>query len=177
MQFWYITLTLRNIWTVTVCSVLWWTFRIRCLRKNSIHLAKFLQKHNTIHRRSNAYDSRSEIGRQFTVQGGVYNCFMARQGLFSDNSQNRKSANHPWATINSSLHCLRSVILLVFKQERARQFNNKVDSLNACYHSVQNLLSSSLLSQNLKIKIYRNYNFSRCFVWMWKLIPDIEGET
>jgi len=26
---------------------------------------------------------------------------------------------------------------------------------NACYHSVQNLLSSNLLSQNLKIKIYR----------------------
>jgi len=27
---------------------------------------------------------------------------------------------------------------------------------NACYHSVQNLSSSSLLSKNLKIKIYRN---------------------
>jgi hypothetical protein len=26
---------------------------------------------------------------------------------------------------------------------------------NACYHSVYNLLSSSLLSKNLKIKIYR----------------------
>jgi len=26
---------------------------------------------------------------------------------------------------------------------------------NACYHSAQNLLSSSLLSKNLKIKIYR----------------------
>ena len=26
---------------------------------------------------------------------------------------------------------------------------------NACYHSVQNLLSSSLLSKNLKIKIYK----------------------
>ena len=26
---------------------------------------------------------------------------------------------------------------------------------NACYHSVQNLLSSSLLSKNVKIKIYR----------------------
>ena len=26
---------------------------------------------------------------------------------------------------------------------------------NACYYSVQNLLSSSLLSKNIKIKIYR----------------------
>jgi len=29
-------------------------------------------------------------------------------------------------------------------------------SVKACYHSVQNLLSSSLLSKNLKIKIYKN---------------------
>ena len=28
--------------------------------------------------------------------------------------------------------------------------------MKACYHSVQNLLSSSLLSKNLKIKIYKN---------------------
>ena len=37
---------------------------------------------------------------------------------------------------------------------------------NACYHSVQNLLSSSLLSKNLKIMIYRTINFARRFVWM-----------
>ena len=32
---------------------------------------------------------------------------------------------------------------------------SRLMSGNACYHSVQNLLSSSLLSKNLKIKIYR----------------------
>ena len=31
----------------------------------------------------------------------------------------------------------------------------QLKSGNACYYSVQNLLSSSLLSKNLKIKIYR----------------------
>ena len=31
----------------------------------------------------------------------------------------------------------------------------RLKSGNACYHSVQNLLSSRLLSRNLKIKIYR----------------------
>jgi len=31
----------------------------------------------------------------------------------------------------------------------------RLNSGNACYHSVQNILSSSLLSKNLKIKIYR----------------------
>jgi len=33
---------------------------------------------------------------------------------------------------------------------------NKLEPGNACYRSVQNLLSSSLLSKYLKIKIYRN---------------------
>ena len=32
----------------------------------------------------------------------------------------------------------------------------RLRSGNACYHSVQNLLSSRLLSKYLKIKIYRN---------------------
>ena len=40
---------------------------------------------------------------------------------------------------------------------------------NACYHSVLNLLSSSLLSKNLKIKIYRTINwpvvFDGCETW------------
>ena len=39
-------------------------------------------------------------------------------------------------------------VLFLIKQSRLR-------SGNVCYHSVQNLLSSRLLSKNLKIKIYR----------------------
>jgi hypothetical protein len=34
------------------------------------------------------------------------------------------------------------------------EIKSRLKSGNACYHSVQNLLSSSLLSKNLKIKIY-----------------------
>jgi len=37
----------------------------------------------------------------------------------------------------------------------AEEIKSRVSSGNACYHSVQNLMSSSLLSKNLKIKIYR----------------------
>ena len=36
------------------------------------------------------------------------------------------------------------------------EFKSRVKSENACYHSVRNLLSSSLLSKHLKIKIYRS---------------------
>ena len=35
------------------------------------------------------------------------------------------------------------------------EINSRLRSGNACYHSVQNLLSSRLLSKNLKITIYR----------------------
>jgi hypothetical protein len=34
------------------------------------------------------------------------------------------------------------------------EINNRLNSGNACYHSVQNLLSSRLLSKNIKIRIY-----------------------
>ena len=37
----------------------------------------------------------------------------------------------------------------------AEEIKSRMRSGNACYHSVQNLLSSRLLSKNLKIKIYR----------------------
>jgi len=40
----------------------------------------------------------------------------------------------------------------IFIQE---EIKNRLKLGNACYYSVQNLLSSSLLSKNLKIKIYR----------------------
>ena len=35
------------------------------------------------------------------------------------------------------------------------EIKSRLKSGNACYHSVQNLFSSSLLSKKLKIKIYR----------------------
>jgi len=35
------------------------------------------------------------------------------------------------------------------------EINSGLKSGNACHHSVQNLLSLSLLSKNIKIKIYR----------------------
>src|SRR5215475_10318567 len=35
------------------------------------------------------------------------------------------------------------------------EIKSRLKSGNACYHSVQNILSSSLLSKNLKIKMYR----------------------
>jgi hypothetical protein len=44
---------------------------------------------------------------------------------------------------------------LINQNSIQREVNSILISRNACCHSVQNLLSSSLLSKNLKSKIYR----------------------
>jgi len=45
----------------------------------------------------------------------------------------------------------------------SEEIKSRLRSGNACYHSVQNLLSSRLLSKNLKIKIYKTIILS--VVW------------
>ena len=44
---------------------------------------------------------------------------------------------------------------LTNKNSIQEEIKSRSKSMNACYHLVQNLLSSSLLSKNLNIKIYR----------------------
>jgi ribosomal protein S2 len=40
------------------------------------------------------------------------------------------------------------------------EIKGRLNSVNACYNSVQYLLSSCLLSKNMKIRIYRTVNFA-----------------
>jgi len=51
------------------------------------------------------------------------------------------------------------------------EIKSRMKSGNACYHSVQNLLSSSSLSKNLKIKIYRTIILPVAVYWCetWSL--------
>jgi hypothetical protein len=45
---------------------------------------------------------------------------------------------------------------LTYQNFIQEEIKNRLRSGNACYHSMQNLLSFILLSKNIKIKIYRN---------------------
>jgi hypothetical protein len=45
-------------------------------------------------------------------------------------------------------------------QEEAK---SRLNSGNGCYHSVQSILSSCLLSRNVKVKLY---NSASCFAWV-----------
>jgi len=51
----------------------------------------------------------------------------------------------------------------------AEEIKSRLKSWNACYHSVQNRLSSRLLSKNIKIKIHRIITLPvvlyRCETW------------
>jgi hypothetical protein len=38
-------------------------------------------------------------------------------------------------------------------------------------------LSSHLLSKNIKIRIYKNYNIAIGSLWVWNLVSDIKGGT
>jgi hypothetical protein len=43
---------------------------------------------------------------------------------------------------------------------------SRLNSGNACDHSVQSLLSSRLLSRNVKVKNIRKHNSASCFAWV-----------
>jgi len=57
---------------------------------------------------------------------------------------------------NDNSSCEKCGTVQIFGNNLNKSIQEETASrLNACYHSVQNLLSSSLLSKNLKIKIHR----------------------
>ena len=56
----------------------------------------------------------------------------------------------------------------------AEEIKSRLRSGNACYHSVQNLLSSRLLSKNLKIKTYKTIILP-VFCMGVNLVADIAG--
>ena len=51
--------------------------------------------------------------------------------------------------------CVYLGTTLTNRNSIAKEIKSRLRSGKACYHSVQNLLSSRLLSKNLKIKIYK----------------------
>jgi hypothetical protein len=50
-------------------------------------------------------------------------------------------------------------------KDQKKENKSRLNSKNACYHSVQSLLSSCLLSRNVKVKNIQNHNSASYFVW------------
>jgi hypothetical protein len=74
---------------------------------------------------------------------------------------------------------------LTNKNSIQEEIKSRLKSGNACYHSVQNLLSSSLLSKNKKMKTYRTITLLvvlyRCKTWSLtmreELMLRVDGEN
>jgi hypothetical protein len=54
------------------------------------------------------------------------------------------------------------------------KITRRLSSGNACYHSVQNLMSSHLLSKPVQMRMYKT-NFACGSVWVRNLVSDIKG--
>ena len=55
---------------------------------------------------------------------------------------------------------------LTIQNSIQEEIKSRLKSGNACYFSVQNLLSSRLLSKKFKDQDIQNYNSACCFVWV-----------
>jgi hypothetical protein len=75
---------------------------------------------------------------------------------------------------------LRYLGTTITNQNLIQEKIKRLYSANACYHSVQNLLSSPLLSKNIKIRIYKTIilpvvlygceTFSFIIIWFVRLL-------
>jgi hypothetical protein len=69
------------------------------------------------------------------------------------------------------INSLRYLGTTITNQNLIQEEIKRLNSGNAGYHSVQNLLSSRLLSKN------KNYNFACGSVWVRNLVFNIKGGT
>ena len=79
-------------------------------------------------------------------------CTVISRHKNAERSHNIKTGNSSFERAEE-YRCLGTT--LTNQNSIQEEIKNKLKRGNACFHSVQNLLSSSLLSRNLKIKIYR----------------------
>jgi actin-related protein len=96
-------------------------------------------------------DASKEAGLEINIEKTKYMLLSRQQNV----GQNRdiKIANRSFENLSQFKYLGTTVTNQNLIQEHIKR---RVNSGNARYHSVQNLLSSHLLSKNLKIRIYKN---------------------
>jgi hypothetical protein len=95
-------------------------------------------------------DASKEVGLEINIEKTKYILLSCHQN--TGKNQDIKIANRSFENMSQFKYFgMKVTNQNLIEEEIKMRFN----SVNACYHSVQNLLSSCLLSKNLKIGIYK----------------------
>jgi hypothetical protein len=105
---------------------------------------------DTIRKNTETLIDASKVGLEINVEKTKYMLLSRHQNV----GQNReiKIANRSFKNVSQFKYLGATVTNQNLIQEEIKR---RLNSYNACYHSVQSLLSYRLLSKNLKIRIYR----------------------
>jgi hypothetical protein len=95
-------------------------------------------------------DASKEIGLDINVEKTKYMLLSRHQSV--GQNWDIKIANRSFENVSQSKYLGTTVTNQNLIEEEIKR---RLNSGNACYHSVQNFLSSHLLSKNLKIRIYK----------------------
>jgi hypothetical protein len=114
---------------------------------------------HTIQEKAEALASK-KIGLE--VNADKNKCTVMSRDLNAGHSHSMKSDNSSFERVDELKY-----LGTTFTNQNSIQEDIKLrlKSGNACYHSLQNILSCSLLFKNLKVKIH-NHNFPWRFVWV-----------
>jgi hypothetical protein len=95
-------------------------------------------------------DASTEVGLEINVEKTKYTLLFRHQN--ADQNRDIKIANRSFENISQFNYLGKTATNQNLIQDKIKRRSNYG---NACYHSVQNLLSSRLPSKNLKIRIYK----------------------
>jgi hypothetical protein len=115
---------------------------------------------NTIKKNAEALtDASNEVGLEVNTEKTMYMWISCHQNAGQD--RNIKTTNGFFDNVAQ----FRYLGMTVRNQNLIHmKFKTRLNLGNCCYQSIQNILSTCLLSKNLKIEIYKNYNFACSFV-------------
>jgi sorting nexin-29 len=95
-------------------------------------------------------DASKEVGLEINVEKTKYMLLSRHQNVVK--SRNIKLANRSFENVSQFRYLGTTITDQNLIQEEIKR---RLNSGNACYHSIQTLLSFRLLSKNLKIRIYK----------------------
>jgi sorting nexin-29 len=95
-------------------------------------------------------DASKQVGLEINIEKTKYMSLSGHQNV--GQNQHIKIANRPFENVSQ----FKYLGMAVTNQNLIQgEIKRRLNSGNACYHSVQNILSSCLVSRNVKIRIYR----------------------